>query len=328
MKSLFCDSEELEMRRVVVVGSANVDFVVRTPHIPRPGETVLGRDFVMAMGGKGANQAVGAARLGGKVTFVANVGQDVFGQQCVEGYRAAGIDVQFVSRDIQEPTGVALISVAADGENSITVASGANMNLTPEHIEVAAPAFQEADIVLLQLEIPVDTVAATLRLARQHGVRSILNPAPARSLPRDLLGQVDVITPNRIEAAQLSGTTEKRVSGMDDQALAQLVSSLGPANAVITLGDQGALVTSSEGPQRISAFTVDAIDTTAAGDAFNAGLAVALADSDRTLIEAARYASACGALATTRLGAQPSLPTAVEVESFLSGSVRKQNSQR
>lgn len=305
------------MTRIVVVGSANVDFVVLTPHIPAPGETVLGRNFVMAMGGKGANQAVGAARLGGDVTFIARVGRDVFGDQCLEAYEAEGIRTQFVGRDPDEATGVALIAVSEDGENSITVASGANMRLAPQHVEAAASAFQGADVLVMQLEVPVETNIAAAKLARKYSVRVVLNPAPARALPSALLHLVDVITPNRIELAQLVGASEAEINAMNEAQLAESALSLGASQGVITLGAQGSLVATAAGSQTIAPFEVTPVDTTAAGDAFNAGLAVALAAGDRTLAEAARYANACGALAATRMGAQPSLPDAAEVKTFM-----------
>lgn len=305
------------MTRIVVVGSANVDFVVQTPHIPRPGETVLGRDFVMAMGGKGANQAVGAARLGADVTFVARVGHDVFGDQCLEAYQREGIDTRYVSRDEEEATGVALIAVDENGENSITVASGANMRLTPDHVEAAAAVIQQANGLLLQLEVDLTTVEAAARVARDSGVRVVLNPAPAQELPAEILRLVDVITPNRIELAQLVGVSEAEAQVMSDEELAKSILGLGPSSAVITLGAEGALAAGSWGWVRVPAFHITPVDTTAAGDAFNAGLVVALGRGDLALDQAARYASACGALAATKMGAQPSLPRAVEVTAFM-----------
>lgn len=304
------------MSRIIVVGSANVDFVVQTPHIPQPGETVLGRNFVMAMGGKGANQAVGMARLGAAVTFVARVGQDIFGDQCLAAYRAEGIDTAFITRDPQEATGVALIPVAEGGENSITVASGANMRLTPDLVMAAEGAFAGADVLVLQLEVPLESVMRAVELARKHGVRVVLNPAPARQLPEELLRQVDVITPNRIELAQLLRRPEAEVIAMSEEELAKRALGLGPAEAVITLGANGALACGPWGWTHVAAFEVNSVDTTAAGDAFNAGLAVVLARG-ASLVQAARYASACGALATTKIGAQPSLPRAEEVEQLL-----------
>jgi ribokinase len=307
------------MARVVVVGSANVDFVVQTPHIPAPGETVLGRNFVMAMGGKGANQAVGAARLGGDVTFIARVGTDLFGDQCLEAYASEGIQTDFIGRDSEEATGVALIAVSVDGENSITVASGANMQLMPQHVEAAAEVFRDADVLVMQLEVPLETNVAAAVLARANGVRVMLNPAPAQALPSELLQLVDVLTPNRIELAQLLGVSEAEINVMDGGGLADGLLSLGLSQGVITLGAKGSLVATAAGSEHILPFEVRPVDTTAAGDAFNAGLAVALAGG-QSLPQAARYANACGALAATKMGAQPSLPRETDVWKLLKKS--------
>lgn len=305
------------MARIVVVGSANVDLVIQTPHLPEPGETVLGGKFIMAMGGKGANQAVAAARLGAAVTFVARVGDDAFGQECLAAYQKEHIDTQYVAITPDTPTGIALIAVAADGENTIIVASGANMALTPADVAAAEPAFQDADVLVLQLEVPLETSIAAARLAHKHDLRVVLNPAPAQKLPPKLLGEVDILTPNRLELAQLMALSDDAVRQMSDDDLARTALAVGPQSAVITLGAEGALAADPGGWTRVPAFRVNAIDTTAAGDAFNGGLAVALARGDATLAEAVRYASAAGALAATRLGAQPSLPTAAELDRFL-----------
>ena len=295
------------MARIVVVGSANVDLVVQAPHIPRPGETVLGRDFVMALGGKGANQAVGVARLGAEVVFLARVGKDSFGDQCLDGYAREGINTSYISLDPEEATGVALIVVANDGENSIAVASGANMRLTPELIADASEAFEGADGVLLQLEIPIETVVEAARIGRKHGIPVVLNPAPAQPLQPELLSLIDVLTPNRIELAQLLGVSENEVMAMDDERLAKHALGLGVPSVVITLGKEGALAAGSRVDQ-VPSFAVETVDTTAAGDAFNAGLAVALGRGGSNLPEATRYACACGALATTSLAPSPLCP--------------------
>lgn len=197
------------MTRIVVVGSANVDLVTRTPQIPRPGETILGREFVVALGGKGANQAVGAARLGADVSFIARIGRDHFGDQCLAGYQAEKICTEYIVRDPDESTGVAMIAVTDEGENSIIVASGANMRLSPRDIEAGTAMFSQADVVLLQLEIPMESVLAAAQLGRKYHALVVLNPAPARDIPAELLGLVDVITPNRLEAAQLMRFSEK-----------------------------------------------------------------------------------------------------------------------
>ncbi|MBN1201403.1 MAG: ribokinase [Anaerolineae bacterium] len=305
------------MTRIVVAGSANVDLIARAQRIPRPGETVLGRDFAMVLGGKGANQAVGAARLGADVAFVARVGQDSFGDQCLAGYEAEGVDTRFVFRDPDEPTGVALIAIADGGENAIIVASGANMRLSPADVERAKSVFQQADVLLLQLEVPIETVLAAAQLAHESGVKVVLNPAPARELPSELLGSVDVITPNRIELSQLVGISETEAESMTDEQLAKSVLGLGPSTTAITLGAQGALAAGSWGWTRVPAFEVEPVDTTAAGDAFNAGLAVALGCGEWALDQVVRYACACGGLAATKMGAQPSLPTAEAVEKLM-----------
>jgi ribokinase len=249
--------------------------------------------------------------------FIARIGQDSFGEQCLEGYRREGIHVEHVIRDSSEPTGVALIAVANGGENSIVVASGANMRLSAQDVQAAGSVFQRADVLLIQLEVSVETILVSARLARASGVRVVLNPAPARSLPGDLLRLVDVVTPNRIELAQLLGVPEGEVARMSDEQLAKSALGLGPSSAVITLGAQGALAAGSWGWARVPAFPVEVVDTTAAGDAFNAGLAVALGSGQMALDQAARYACACGALAATKLGAQPSLPDAAAVDRLL-----------
>lgn len=304
------------MSRLVVVGSANVDFVVKTPHIPCPGETVLGRDFVMIMGGKGANQAVGAARLGAKVTLVTCIGQDLFGDQCLEAYQKEGIETRYIKRVADTATGVALIAVAQSGENSITVASGANRQLLPEDVEKASSAFGQADVLLVQLEVPIETIAYATELARKYGLRTILNPAPAHRLPANLLPNVDVITPNRIEAMQLLGIHP--TESVSDEMLARQIQKLGPGAVVITLGKNGALCVNQSECAHISAFPIKAVDTTGAGDAFSAGLAVALGEKEQTWLQAVQYANACGALATTQLGAQSSLPSSHQVKTFFS----------
>jgi ribokinase len=300
--------------KIVVVGSSNTDMVVQVPHLPAPGETVLGGEFIMAAGGKGANQAVAAARLGAQVTFVARLGRDMFGQVAVQGYKAEGINVDSIAWDEDAASGVALIVVDEAGENAIAVAPGANGRLSPHDVAAAEVAIAEADAVLLQLEIPLETVQAAAQLARRHGVGVLLNPAPAAPLPDDLLGLVDVLTPNESEAAGLTGLPVTDL--VQARAVAQLLLDRGPAAVVITLGAQGALLATEDEVMRVPGFAVTPVDTTAAGDAFNGALAVAWAQGT-DLAEAVRYANAAGALSVTRLGAQPSLPTAEEIEQFL-----------
>mgnify|MGYP000133981287 CR=1 FL=1 len=299
------------MAKVTVAGSSNTDMVVRVPHLPLPGETVLGEQFIMAAGGKGANQAVAAARLGAEVTFVARVGRDVFGAEALAGFRREGVHTQYIHTDARASSGVALILVDHAGENCIAVAPGANALLSPADVQEAREAIAASDVLLLQLEIPLETVVAAAQIANQAGVRVILNPAPAPSspLPRNLLACLDILTPNENEASLLTGIS-------DPEKAAHLLLEQGVKTVVMTLGARGALIVSRDGRELVPGFPVEAVDTTAAGDAFNGGLAVALARG-KPLAEAVRFANACGALATMRLGAQPSLPTLQEVEQLL-----------
>ncbi|MDW8320162.1 MAG: ribokinase [Armatimonadota bacterium] len=301
------------MARVVVVGSANMDMVVRAPRIPRPGETIVGLQFVMVAGGKGANQAVAAARLGAHVTFVARVGNDLFGAHNLEGYQQEGIDCRFIVRDEESPSGVALIAVDAEGQNAIVVAPGANMRLTPEDVARAEEEFARADVVLAQLEVPIPAVTRTAELAHKHGKRMILNPAPAprHPLPPELLQHVDILTPNETEAQALCNAPDYA----SPESMAQALRALGVPVVIITLGDQGVLLQDAAGMQRMPAHPVQAIDTTAAGDAFAGALAVALAEGE-SVEEAVQFAQRAAALSVTRLGAQPSLPYRAEVDDF------------
>ena len=290
---------------IVVVGSSNTDMIIKLERIPRPGETILGGQFVTAAGGKGANQAVGAARAGGQVTFVARVGRDMFGEQAVAGFVSDGINVDYVFQDPRQPSGVALIFVARDGENSIAVASGANGCLSPADLKKSRKAMTEAAIVLLQLETPLETVRAAVAMARAAGARVILNPAPAQALDDELLAGVAVLTPNETEAELLTGIKIKGVGAAEKAAKALLAR--GVDSVVVTLGSAGALAATAEGCQLVPGYPVTPVDSTAAGDVFNGALAVALAEG-RTLIEAVRFANAAGALSVTKMGAQPSAP--------------------
>lgn len=302
------------MKRILVVGSSNTDMIIRVPRIPRPGETILGGEFSMAPGGKGANQAVAAARAGGRVTFLARVGEDVLGARAIANFEADGIDVRFIMRDGRAPSGVALINVAASGENSISVASGANALLAPEDMQGAERAFEGADIVLMPLETPMETVRAAARIARLRGIPVILNPAPAQPLEDDLLRSVSVITPNESEVEILTGIKAGTAAGAD-QAAASL-RARGPRLVIITMGDRGCFVAGDGFITMVPAFQVTPVDTTAAGDIFNGALAVALAEKT-PLAAALRFASAAAALSVMKLGAQPSAPTRQEIEGFL-----------
>ncbi|MBM3305386.1 MAG: ribokinase [Candidatus Aminicenantes bacterium] len=302
------------MKSILVIGSSNIDMIIRVPRIPRPGETVLGGKFAMAPGGKGANQAVAAARAGGSVTFVTRVGDDLFGHEAVRNFEGDGIDVRFVGVDRGAPTGVAMINVDGKGENSISVASGANARLSPADIEEAGGSLAAADIVLLQLESPLETVEAAARMAKERGVPVVLNPAPARPLGDGLLEAVSVLTPNESEAAALAGF--EVLDEADAKRAAARLRARGPGLVVVTMGRRGAYALGDGFEGLMPAFRVAPIDTTAAGDVFNGALAVALAEK-MSLADALRFAQAAAAISVTRPGAQPSAPTRAEIEAFL-----------
>ena len=304
----------MKKNSIVVVGSSNTDMIIQLDHIPRPGETILGGEFSIAAGGKGANQAVGAARAGGNVTFVARVGSDIFGDQAMAEFRRNGINMSYVFRDKVAPSGVALIFVAKDGENSIAVAGGANAKLSPADVRKARQAIAFAAVVVMQLETPLPTVEAVAKIAAQTGVPIILNPAPARPLPDALLKLVSILTPNEHEAELLTGikvTDEAAAACAPDALLAR-----GVRTVILTLGPRGAFLATAEGRQLVPGFKVKAVDTTAAGDIFNGALAVALAEG-QSLPAAVRFAAAAAALSVTKLGAQPSAPKRREIERLL-----------
>jgi ribokinase len=302
--------------RIVVVGSVNVDMVVKSARLPGAGETMTGGRFLMAPGGKGANQAVAAARLGAAVTLVARVGRDVFGDQAVAGFEREGINTAAISRDPKQPTGVALILVDERGENLISVASGANHRLTPADVEASADVIRWADVLLLQLETPLETACRAAEIAATAGVTVILDPAPApaKPLPRELFEHVDYLTPNEAEAAQLTGLSVHDEASA--RAAAKKLLDASACGVIVTLGAAGALLADAERMELIPSVPVVAIDTTAAGDAFNGAFAWALA---RGLPADAAVRQACvvAAISTTRLGAQPSLPTADELKDFV-----------
>jgi len=297
--------------KIVVVGSSNTDMVVSSPTLPRPGETVLGGEFLLAAGGKGANQAVAAARAGGDVTFVGCVGDDVFGEKATRGFRSEGIHTEFVRIEPGCASGVALIMVGPGGENIISVAPGANARLTPGDVEKASHVIASAHCLLLQLEVPLETVARALEIAREHGVLTILNPAPALKLPRELLKLVDVLTPNRTEVAGVLGWD--RTS--DVRKAAAALRKAGVRDVIITLGSEGALIVSTT-EESVPAFRVKPVDAVAAGDVFSGTFAVARTEG-KGLREAVRFASAAAAISVTRKGAQSSVPKRDEIEELL-----------
>lgn len=288
-------------------------MIVRLQRLPAPGETLLGRQFAMLPGGKGANQAVAASRAGGRVSFIGRLGRDDLGDRALSGLVKEGIDVRGVSRDVAAPSGVALILVSAAGENSIAVSPGANGRLASKHIAQAAKVFSQASVVLLQLETPLPSVRTAARLANQMGARVILNPAPAMRLPRELLRNVSVLTPNESEVESLTGI---RVT--DDASAARAARRLheqGVETVIITLGSRGAYVSSHLIAERISGLEVRAVDTTGAGDIFNGALAVALAEG-RSLRDAVQYANAAAALSVMQRGAQSSAPSRAVIRRF------------
>ena len=302
------------MERIVVVGSSNTDMIIKMQRIPKPGETIIGGDFSMAAGGKGANQAVAAARSGGQVTFIARVGNDLFGEQAIKAFAADGINVEGVIKDASAPSGVALIFVGNNGENSIAVASGANAKLSVEDIERTRDIISSAGVLLIQLETPIETVKAVVQLAAS-GARVILNPAPAQPLDNEILRRVSILTPNESEAELLTGVTIENEAGAATAATA--LRARGVETVLITLGAQGTYVAGQDFCGIVPGFSVTPVDTTAAGDVFSGALAVALAEQ-KPLREAVRFANAAAALSVTKLGAQPSAPYRPEIEAFLS----------
>ncbi len=299
---------------IVVVGSANTDLIVRTPRLPGPGETVLGGEFSQAAGGKGANQAVAAARADGRVAFVARIGKDAFGARLLKEMRGEGIDLSHVVRDRKTPSGVALIFVGPNGENSITVAGGSNSALSPADIDAAQDCIRRAKVLVVQLETPLTSVEHAVKLAKAAGVRVILNPAPASELPAALVGQCDFLTPNEHEASLLTGI---RVSGTASAAkAARALRAKGTGAVIITMGARGVYVSAPGLEGLIEGFRMKAVDTTAAGDVFNGTLATGIAEG-MPLRQAIRFAQAAAAISVTRAGAQPSIPARRETEALL-----------
>jgi ribokinase len=298
---------------IVVVGSLNMDLVIRTPRLPALGETIIGTDFHTFPGGKGANQAVAAARLGGKVKMIGRVGSDSFGEMLLETVANDRVDTAHIFKDPEAATGVAFITVDSNGQNTIVVASGANARLTPDDIDKAEEAFKGAAVLLLQLESPISAVNHAIGLAHRYGARVLLNPAPAQVLDVHFLSKVDYLVPNQTELALMTG-----MESIQDAVKA--LGAVGLKRVIVTLGEEGVLVVEKGQEIHLPSHRVTVVDSTAAGDAFVGAFAVALTEGHPTLT-AASWGSAAGALAVTRAGAQPSLPTRSEFEDFLSEGV-------
>jgi len=298
---------------IVVVGSSNTDMVIKASHLPQPGETILGGTFFMSAGGKGANQAVAAARLGGSVLFIAKTGYDIFGKQSIELFEKEGIDVSGVQRDHYQPSGVALITVDEKGENCIVVAPGANATLTREDIDEVKEKIENAALLLVQLETPLGTVEYVASMAASKKIKFILNPAPAAKLSDELLSKISIITPNQKETEMLTGIK------VTDQASAKRATELlhkkGIDTVIITMGAMGAFVSHESKYSMIPGHKVNVVDTTAAGDVFNGALVVALSEG-KMMDDAVAFACKAAAISVTRLGAQASAPDRKEVESF------------
>ncbi|MFC4213062.1 ribokinase [Pedobacter lithocola] len=303
---------------ILVVGSSNTDMVIKAGHLPSAGETILGGVFFMNPGGKGANQAVAAARLGGKITFICKTGNDIFGKQSVQLFEEEGINTSYLLSDPKNPSGVALITVDDDAENCIVVASGANATLSPNDLQKTQEVIGNAGIVLMQLEIPLETVEYVAEKAINAGAKVILNPAPACKLPDSLLKKLFIITPNQTEAEML---TEIKVIDIDTaKQAAKIIQAKGVENVIITLGQNGALVLTEDVFTHVKAHKVNAVDTTAAGDVFNGALTVALAEN-LDLIAATEFACKAAAIAVTRLGAQSSAPYRNEISQVFNNNI-------
>lgn len=294
----------MEKKGILVIGSSNTDMTVKTAKLPVPGETVLGGEFIMGAGGKGANQAVAAKRLGGDVAFVCKVGKDVFGDNAIKDYEKEGLETSLVMRS-DKPSGVALITVDENAENCIVVASGANNDISEADIDAIADQIRNASILLLQLEIPVPAVRRAVEIAHEAGVFTVLNPAPACELPEEIYKNISLIIPNRTEAATLTG-----VSVDDSASLEKAVAVLrerGVEKVVVTVGSEGSLIFDGETSTLVPAIKVNAIDTTAAGDTFCAGICVGLSEG-KTLKEAVEFATKASSVTVQRMGAQASIP--------------------
>ena len=298
----------------VIIGSANVDFIMKVPHLPARGETVTDGTFLQTYGGKGANQAVAAARAGAATHFIACVGEDAFGREMAANFLQDSIGLAGLMRSIDQPSGSALVMIEEGGMNYLTVAPGANHALSPTHVEAHARMIASAGLILLQMEVSLETNLAAIAIARGAGVPVILNYAPAHLISQDLLRGVDILIVNENEAAELCGINP--IDPTTAEAAARALASMGPARVLVTLGSQGCLIFDGGMATHVPAFRVAAVDTTAAGDTFCGTLGTALLEG-HDLPAAARFASAASALSVTRFGAQPSIPPRITIDDFL-----------
>jgi ribokinase len=306
--------------RIIVAGSLNMDLVANTSRLPLPGETVMGKSFCMVPGGKGANQAVAASRLEAEVIMIGSIGSDTFGQTLRTQLIEAGVDVRGITEVPGESSGIALINVDMEGRNSITVVPGANDALGPKEIADHLELILQADVVIVQLEIPLETVIRVVEVASEHNIPVILNPAPACPLPEHLLRQIYLLTPNETEASILTGIDIHDVD--DAKRAARYLHDKGVKNVIITMGEKGSWVSTPAVDMLVPAHRVNVVDTTAAGDAYTGALGVAIGKGD-SIVAAAKYAGVVAALSVTRAGAQPSLPTQSEVETFMRSLLTK-----
>ena len=300
--------------KVVVVGSFMMDLVIKAERRPQKGETLIGQQFGMFGGGKGNNQAIAAARLGGDVTMVGRLGMDSFGDKLMDALVEEGVEIRFIVRDAEVGIGVGSPVIDADGDNSIIIVPRANMRLSAADVDRAASAISDSDVLLLQLEVPIAASQRAAEIAKSSGTKVILNPAPAQDLPDSFLAQVDILTPNQVEAELLSGVEVSDSEGAERAA--RILLDRGVSAAILTLGEGGALLFKDGLTTSIPAYRVNVVDTTAAGDAFCGALATALARGE-ALEDAVVFANAAGALAVTVLGAAPSMPTAQQITEFL-----------
>jgi ribokinase len=306
----------LKHRKIFVLGSANMDLVFALDRLPHAGETRSGGDLALYPGGKGANQACAASKLGGNTVFVARVGDDGFGSRLLESLEQAGVDVSRVAQ-CERATGCACIYVLPNGDNSIVISPGANAALDPDAAVADISDIDAGDILLAQLETPIESVQAAFQYAKSRGATTILDPAPARPVPQALLEAVDFITPNETEAGLLTGEPDRRVESFDDALpIARRIVTLGPRSVILKLGDRGCLFFDGNRAIPVEAFRVEAVDSTAAGDVFNGAFSVALSER-MGVADALRFASAAAAISVSRRGAQPSVPVRAEVDQML-----------